>query len=224
MDNITMKEVLEQGKSFFKTEEVKRGFYTTLLKYETRPYIFTKIISNEDIKKYDTTINSIYNFFFEEEREIHKKLKQDNRYRMAYKINHILNVYILNFMEVFNYEDGTFEVSFTEYLPFKEMDGLHNACGYKDDLEKKYPNFTFKLQNNYDTKDNYSNKMCEIVLNIKGNYEEIKEVIAKSGYKKVTVDNFRKVLDEYVEFIQKDTKFKDYQIIPTQFKEIDDLF
>ena len=129
METLTMKEVLEQGKSFFKTEEVKRGFYTTLLKYETRPYIFTKIISNEDIKKYDTTINSIYNFFFEEEREIHKKLKQDNRYRMAYKINHILNVYILNFMEVFNYEDGTFEVSFTEYLPFKEMDGLHNACG-----------------------------------------------------------------------------------------------
>lgn len=80
------------------------------------------------------------------------------------------------------------------------------------------------MQNNYDTKDNYSNKMCEIVLNIKGNYEEIKEVIAKSGYKKVTIDNFRKVLDEYVEFIQKDTKFKDYQIIPTQFKEIDDLF
>lgn len=230
METLRMKEVLEKGRGFFEIDEKREQFKSSIfLKYETRLCKFDKILTNDEIKKYDTTLNKIKNFFLGEEKEIYKKLKQDNRYRMAYKINNFSGVYVLNFMEVFNYEDGTFKVSFTEYLPYKERtDGLHNAYGYKDELEKKYPKFTFKIDGNYDVNGTYKDKnnerLCEIILTVIGEYEDIKEVIAKSGYKKFTMDNFNETLCEYMELIQKETKFEDYQLIPTEFKDIDDLF
>lgn len=233
METLAMKEVLEKGRGFFEVNEERKQFRSSVfLKYETRLCKFDKILTNDEIKKYDTTINKIMNFFFEEEKEIYKNLKQDNqdnKYRMAYKINSFLGVYVLNFMKVFNYENGTFKVSFTEYLPYREReDGLHNAYGYKDELEKKYPKFTFKIDSNYDVNGTYKNKnnerLCEIILTVIGEYEDIKEVIAKSGYKKLVLDNFNETLCEYMELVQKETKFENYKIIPTNFKNIDDLF
>ena len=59
---------------------------------------------------------------------------------------------------------------------------------------------------------------------IEGDFETIKKVIAKSGYKKITMNNIGEMLEEVTNFVKDKTNFEDYQLIPTEFKDIDDLF
>ena len=58
---------------------------------------------------------------------------------------------------------------------------------------------------------------------IEGDFETIKKVIATSEYKKVTMDNIGEMLEEVTNFVKDKTKFEEYQLIPTEFKDIDDL-
>ena len=81
METLRMKEVLEKGRGFFEIDEKREQFKSSIfLKYETRLCKFDKILTNDEIKKYDTTLNKIKNFFLGEEKEIYKKLKQDNMF------------------------------------------------------------------------------------------------------------------------------------------------
>lgn len=134
-------------------------------------------------------------------------------------------------MNVENLETGIFRISFSGYIS-KEILGERKKSYWCNPYETNYHNY---LRNKYSLgkevyiysditeKDDY-NEFREMLTLIEGDFETIKKVIATSEYKKVTMNNLGEMLTEVTSFVKNKTNFEDYQLIPTEFKEIDDLF
>ena len=245
MENFTIGQAINENKGFFKANEVISEFkdYRRLennkyietnfeiLKYEINEIKFKKILKNEEIIKYNTTIGYISKYLSKEERKIYYFMKESKVKRLGYKIEKINDKFLLSFMNVENLETGKFRVSFSEYVS-KEILGEKKTSYWCNPYETNYDKY---LRNKYSLgkevyiysditeKDNY-NEFREMLTLIEGDFETIKKVIAISEYKKVTMNNLGEMLTEVTSFVKDKTNFEDYQLIPTEFKEIDDLF
>lgn len=246
MENFTIGQAINENKGFFKINEVITRFedyrylkennkYITtdfnISKYEINEIKFKKILKNEEITKYNTTIGYISKYLSKEERKIYYFIKENKVKRIGYKIEKINDKFLLSFMNVENLETGKFRVSFSEYVS-KEILGEKKTSYWCNPYETNYDKY---LRNKYSLgkevyiysditeKDNY-NEFREMLTLIEGDFETIKKVIAISEYKKVTMNNLGEMLTEVTSFVKDKTNFEDYQLIPTEFKEIDDLF
>lgn len=245
MENFTIGQAINENKGFFKANEVISEFkdYRRLennkyietnfeiLKYEINEIKFKKILKNEEITKYNTTIGYISKYLSKEERKIYYFMKESKLKRLGYKIEKINDKFLLSFMNVENLETGIFRISFSGYIS-KEILGERKKSYWCNPYETNYHNY---LRNKYSLekevyiysditeKDDY-NEFREMLTLIEGDFETIKKVIATSEYKKVTMNNLGEMLTEVTSFVKNKTNFEDYQLIPTEFKEIDDLF
>lgn len=245
MENFTIGQAINENKGFFKANEVISEFkdYRRLennkyietnfeiLKYEINEIKFKKILKNEEITKYNTTIGYISKYLSKEERKIYYFMKESKLKRLGYKIEKINDKFLLSFMNVENLETGIFRISFSGYIS-KEILGEREKSYWCNPYETNYHNY---LRNKYSLekevyiysditeKDDY-NEFREMLTLIEGDFKTIKKVIATSEYKKVTMNNLGEMLTEVTSFVKNKTNFEDYQLIPTEFKEIDDLF
>lgn len=248
MKNITIGQAINENKGFFKVNEVVKSFenyrylendkyiktYFDILKYEINEIKFKKILKNEEITKIDTTIGYISKYLSEENRKIYDLMKESKTKRIGYKIEQVSDKILISFMNVENLETGLYRVSFSEYV-LKEILGEREKSYSSNPYETNYYKY---LRNKYclekevyiysknlkeEEEDNY-NEFREMLTLIEGDFETIKKVIAKSGYKKVTMNNIGEMLEEVTNFVKDKTNFEDYQLIPTEFKDIDDLF
>ena len=247
MKNITIGQAINENKGFFKVNEVVKSFknyrylendkyiktYFDILKYEINEIKFKKILKNEEITKIDTTIGYISKYLSEENRKIYDLMKESKTKRIGYKIEQVSDKILISFMNVENLETGLFRVSFSEYV-LKEILGEREKSYSSNPYETNYYKY---LRNKYclekevyiyskiiEKEDDNYNEFREMLTLIEGDFETIKKVIAKSGYKKVTMDNLGEMLEEATNFVKDKTNFEDYQLIPTEFKNIDDLF
>lgn len=247
MKNITIGQAINENKGFFKVNEVVKSFknyrylendkyiktYFDILKYEINEIKFKKILKNEEITKIDTTIGYISKYLSEEDRKIYDLMKESKTKRIGYKIEQVSDKILISFMNVENLETGLFRVSFSEYV-LKEILGEREKSYSSNPYETNYYKY---LRNKYclekevyiyskiiEKEDDNYNEFREMLTLIEGDFETIKKVIAKSGYKKVTMDNLGEMLEEVTNFVKDKTNFEDYQLIPTEFKDIDDLF
>jgi hypothetical protein len=247
MKNITIGQAINENKGFFKVNEVVKSFknyrylendkyiktYFDILKYEINEIKFKKILKNEEITKFDTTIGYISKYLSEEDRKIYDLMKESKTKRIGYKIEQVSDKILISFMNVENLETGLFRVSFSEYV-LKEILGEREKSYSSNPYETNYYKY---LRNKYclekevyiyskiiEKEDDNYNEFREMLTLIEGDFETIKKVIAKSGYKKVTMDNLGEMLEEVTNFVKDKTNFEDYQLIPTEFKNIDDLF
>lgn len=247
MKNITIGQAINENKGFFKVNEVVKSFknyrylendkyiktYFDILKYEINEIKFKKILKNEEITKFDTTIGYISKYLSEEDRKIYDLMKESKTKRIGYKIEQVSDKILISFMNVENLETGLFRVSFSEYV-LKEILGEREKSYSSNPYETNYYKY---LRNKYclekevyiyskiiEKEDDNYNEFREMLTLIEGDFETIKKVIAKSDYKKVTMDNLGEMLEEVTNFVKDKTNFEDYQLIPTEFKDIDDLF
>ena len=126
MENFTIGQAINENKGFFKANEVISEFkdYRRLennkyietnfeiLKYEINEIKFKKILKNEEIIKYNTTIGYISKYLSKEERKIYYFMKESKVKRLGYKIEKINDKFLLSFMNVENLETGIFRISF----------------------------------------------------------------------------------------------------------------
>lgn len=247
MKNITIGQAINENKGFFKVNEVVKSFknyrylendkyiktYFDILKYEINEIKFKKILKNEEITKIDTTIGYISKYLSEEDRKIYDLMKESKTKRIGYKIEQVSDKILISFMNVENLETGLFRVSFSEYV-LKEILGEREKSYSSNPYETNYYKY---LRNKYclekevyiyskiiEKEDDNYNEFREMLTLIEGDFETIKKVIAKSGYKKITMNNIGEMLEEVTNFVKDKTNFEDYQLIPTEFKDIDDLF
>jgi hypothetical protein len=247
MKNITIGQAINENKGFFKVNEVVNKFknyrylendkyiktYFEILKYEINEIKFKKILKNEEIIKFDTTIGYISKYLSEEKRKIYDLMKESKTKRIGYKIEQVSDKILISFMNVENLETGLFRVSFSEYV-LKEILGEREKSYSSNPYETNYYKY---LRNKYclekevyisskiiEKEDDNYNEFREMLTLIEGDFETIKKVIAKSGYKKITMNNIGEMLEEVTNFVKDKTNFEDYQLIPTEFKNIDDLF
>ena len=247
MKNITIGQAINENKGFFKVNEVVKSFknyrylendkyiktYFDILKYEINEIKFKKILKNEVITKFDTTIGYISKYLSEENRKIYDLMKESKTKRIGYKIEQVSDKILISFMNVENLETGLFRVSFSEYV-LKEILGEREKSYSSNPYETNYYKY---LRNKYclekevyiyskiiEKEDDNYNEFREMLTLIEGDFETIKKVIAKSGYKKIAMNNIGEMLEEVTNFVKDKTNFEDYQLIPTEFKDIDDLF
>jgi len=140
--------------------------------------------------------------------------------RIGYKIEQVSDKILISFMNVENLETGLFRVSFSEYV-LKEILGERETSYSSNPYETNYYKY---LRNKYclekeiyiysknTEEDNSYNEFREMLTLIEGDFETIKKVIAKSGYKKVTMDNLGEMLEEVTNFV------KDKKDINREFK------
>ena len=247
MKNFTIGQAINENKGFFKINEVVNKFknyrylendkyiktYFDILKYEINEIKFKKILKNEEITKFDTTIGYISKYLSEEKREIYNFMKESKTKRIGYKIEKVSDKILLSFMNVENLETGVFRVSFSEYV-LKEILGERKTSYSANPYETNYDKYLrdkyslekeiYIYSKNIEEDDDKYNEFREMITLIEGDFETIKKVIAKSGYKKVTMGNLGEMLEEVTNFVKDKTNFEDYQLIPTEFKDIDDLF
>ena len=114
MENFTIGQAINENKGFFKANEVISEFkdYRRLennkyietnfeiLKYEINEIKFKKILKNEEIIKYNTTIGYISKYLSKEERKIYYFMKESKVKRLGYKIEKINDKFLLSFMNV----------------------------------------------------------------------------------------------------------------------------
>lgn len=143
MENFTIGQAINENKGFFKANEVISEFkdYRRLennkyietnfeiLKYEINEIKFKKILKNEEIIKYNTTIGYISKYLSKEERKIYYFMKESKVKRLGYKIEKINDKFLLSFMNVENLETGIFRISFSEYVSKEILGERKKATG-----------------------------------------------------------------------------------------------
>lgn len=143
MENFTIGQAINENKGFFKANEVISKFkdYRRLennkyietnfeiLKYEINEIKFKKILKNEEITKYNTTIGYISKYLSKEERKIYYFLKESKVKRLGYKIEKINDKFLLSFMNVENLETGIFRISFSGYISKEILGERKKATG-----------------------------------------------------------------------------------------------
>lgn len=247
MKNFTIGQAINENKGFFKVNEVMNRLedyrhlgngryistYFDILKYEINEIKFKKILKNEEITRFDTTIGYISKYLSEENRKIYDLMKESKTKRIGYKIEKVSDKILISFMNVENLETGLFRVSFSEYV-LKEILGERETSYSTNPYETNYYKYLrdkyclkkeiYIYSKNIEEDDNKYNEFREMLTLIEGDFETIKKVIATSEYKKVTMDNLGEMLEEVTNFVKDKINFEDYQLIPTEFKDIDDLF
>lgn len=159
MKNITIGQAINENKGFFKVNEVVKSFknyrylendkyiktYFDILKYEINEIKFKKILKNEEITKFDTTIGYISKYLSEEDRKIYDLMKESKTKRIGYKIEQVSDKILISFMNVENLETGLFRVSFSEYV-LKEILGEREKSYSSNPYETNYYKY---LRNKY---------------------------------------------------------------------------